>query len=55
MVWAHIVLALAVNDAIKATASLNVRSTASTSGTITATKATGSVGTITSGPTTATG
>ncbi len=47
--------ALAVNDAIKATAVLNVRSTASTSGTILGEKTAGNVGTITNGPTSANG
>ena len=47
--------AIAVNDAIKATAVLNVRQTASTSGTILGEKSSGSVGTITSGPTVANG
>ncbi len=49
------VFAIAVSDAIKATDNLNVRATASTTGTLITTKPLGSVGTVNAGPTVANG
>ena len=46
VLWTPSAFALAVNDAVQATAALNVRATASTSGTLITTKPLGSVGRI---------
>ncbi|MEQ1936398.1 MAG: SH3 domain-containing protein, partial [Fimbriimonadaceae bacterium] len=53
--WSSRCYALAVGDRVQATSNLNIRSTASTSGALLATAASGSLGNIISGPTTANG